>query len=170
MKKTIKRVLTGLLTAGVIFACSASVFAAPKFEKLPTLVYSELDGLMKQQNIGIDYAEDKIYNEGLQIYSAMDKNAQEIAERKVKEWKTPTDTNLQIGYMLMDFDGRILATVGGRQEKDGRLLWDYASQSALQPGSTIKPVSSFVLALEDKSINFSSTYDFRYPYLGLERS
>ena len=49
MKKTIKRVLTGLLTAGVIFACSASVFAAPKFEKLPTLVYSELDGLMKQQ-------------------------------------------------------------------------------------------------------------------------
>ncbi len=116
-----------------------------------------VDGLMKQQNIGIDYAEDKIYNEGLQIYSAMDKNAQEIAERKVKEWKTPTDTNLQIGYMLMDFDGRILATVGGRQEKDGRLLWDYASQSALQPGSTIKPVSSFVLALEDKSINFSST-------------
>ncbi len=116
-----------------------------------------VDGLMKQLNIGIDFAEDKIYNEGLNIYSAMDKNAQEIAEKKVREWQTPNDPKLQIGYMLMDFDGRILATVGGRQEKEGRLLWDNASKSVLQPGSTIKPVSSFVLALDQKLINYSST-------------
>ncbi len=113
--------------------------------------------LMTQLNIGSDYAEDKIYNEGLNIYSAMDKNAQEIAEKKVKEWETPNDKNIQVGYMLMDFDGRILATIGGRQEKEGRLLWDNASQAVLQPGSTIKPVSSYILALEEKKINFSST-------------
>ncbi|MGN1456402.1 MAG: penicillin-binding transpeptidase domain-containing protein, partial [Acutalibacteraceae bacterium] len=72
------------------------------------------------------------------------------------EWETPADTSLQVGYMMMDFDGRVLATVGGRQQKDGRLLWDNATQSVLQPGSTIKPVSSYVLALEDKKINYSS--------------
>ena len=115
-----------------------------------------VEGLMKQFNIGADYAEDKIYNEGLKIYSAMDKKAQEIAEKKVREWQTPNDKKIDIGYMMMDFDGRVLATVGGRQEKDGRLLWDNATQSVLQPGSTIKPVSSYVLALEDKTINYSS--------------
>lgn len=112
--------------------------------------------LQTELNIGIDYAEDKVYKEGLRIYCAMDKNAQEIAERKVREWETPADTSLQVGYMMMDYNGRVLATVGGRQEKDGRLLWDNATQSALQPGSTIKPVSSYALAIEDKKINFSS--------------
>lgn len=115
-----------------------------------------VDGLQKELNIGLDYAEDKIYKEGLKIYCAMDKRAQEIAEKKVREWETPTDTSIQVGYMMMDFEGRVLATVGGRQEKDGRLLWDNATQSVLQPGSTIKPVSSYVLALEDKKINYSS--------------
>lgn len=116
-----------------------------------------VDDLQKTLNIGIDYAEDKIYSEGLKIYCAMDKNAQEIAERKVKEWETPADTSLEIGYMMIDFtDGRVLATVGGRREKDGRLLWDNATQSSLQPGSTIKPVSSYILALEDSDIHYSS--------------
>ena len=112
--------------------------------------------LAAELNISVDAAEDMIYNEGLYIYSAMDKKAQEIAEKKVREWKTPNDPTLDVGYMLMDFDGRIFATVGGRQEKDGRLLWDNASQSSLQPGSTIKPLSSYVLALDQKKINYSS--------------
>ena len=97
-----------------------------------------------------------IYTKGLKIYSAMDKQAQEIAENKVREWSTPDDKKLDIGYMMMDFDGRVLATVGGRQERDGRLLWDNASQARLQPGSTIKPLTSYTLAIEDKKINFSS--------------
>ena len=49
MRKSIKRVLTGLFAAGMILAGSASASAAVQFEKLPTLVYSELDGLMKKQ-------------------------------------------------------------------------------------------------------------------------
>lgn len=112
--------------------------------------------LAKELNISVDAAEDMIYSEGLYIYSAMDKKAQEIAEKKVKEWKTPKDTSLDIGYMLMDFDGRVFATVGGRQEKDGRLLWDNATQSSLQPGSTIKPIASYAPALDQKKINYST--------------
>lgn len=113
-------------------------------------------GLSKKLNVDTYYAEQMIYNGGLQIYSAMDLRAQEIAEKKVREWKTPNDTTLEIGYELMDFEGRVLATVGGRKERDGMLLWDNVTQSVLQPGSTIKPVSSYILALENKSINFSS--------------
>ena len=49
MKKSIRNIITGFLAAGMIVAGSITAFAAPQFEKLPTLVYSELDGLMKQQ-------------------------------------------------------------------------------------------------------------------------
>ncbi len=113
--------------------------------------------LQKQYNISVEDAEHMVYNEGLQIYCAMDLKAQEIAENKIREWKTPGDKTIQVAYQMMDFnDGRILATVGSRNEKDGRLLWDIASQSSLQPGSTIKPLSSYAIALEDKKINYSS--------------
>lgn len=112
--------------------------------------------LAEELNISVDSAEDMIYNEGLYIYSAMDKKAQDIAEKKVKEWETPNDPTLDVGYMMMDFDGRVLATVGGRKEKEGRLLWDNASQSSLQPGSTIKPLSSYAIAIDQKKINYSS--------------
>ena len=88
--------------------------------------------LQEQLHISTEDAEHMIYNEGLQIYCAMDLKAQEIAEEKVKEWKTPSDKTIQVAYEMMDFnDGRVLATVGSRNEKDGRLLWDMATQSSL---------------------------------------
>ena len=93
---------------------------------------------------------------GLNIYCAMDVKAQEAAEKKIREWKTPKDEYIDIGYEMMDFEGRVLATVGSRFEKDGRLLWDNVTQSVLQPGSTIKPISSYVIALDRGMINFSS--------------
>ncbi len=113
-------------------------------------------GIAAEKKISIGEAEDMIYSKGLKIYSAMDKRAQEIAEKKVLSWKTPDDPTLDVGYMMLDFEGRVLATVGGRQERDGRLLWDNASQSALQPGSTIKPLSSFAIAIDEGKINYST--------------
>lgn len=112
--------------------------------------------LQTELNVGADYAETMIYNEGLNIYCAMDVKAQEAAEKKIREWKTPKDEYIDIGYEMMDFEGRVLATVGSRFEKDGRLLWDNVTQSVLQPGSTIKPISSYVIALDRGMINFSS--------------
>ncbi len=116
-----------------------------------------VNDLQEQLHISVEDAEHMIYNEGLHIYCAMDQKAQEIAENKVREWKTPEDTTIQVAYEMMDFtDGRVLATIGSRNEKDGRLLWDIVTQSSLQPGSTIKPISSYVLALDNKDINYSS--------------
>ena len=112
--------------------------------------------LQTAMNVGEEYAETMVYNEGLNIYCAMDPKAQEIAEKKIREWSTPTDETIDVGYEMMDYEGRVLATVGSRFEKDGRLLWDNVTQSVLQPGSTIKPISSYVIALDRGMINYSS--------------
>ena len=133
-----------------------------KFDyEITQLTVNAVDGIHFCEPIG-HRQEDGDYRESWQprqMPEQIKKKAQEIAEKKVREWKTPEDPKLDIGYMMMDFEGRVLATVGGRQEKDGRLLWDNASRSSLQPGSTIKPLASFAPAIDSKKINFSSLVD-----------
>lgn len=121
------------------------------------MIFREVsEHLQKALNISESEAERKLYTEGLKIYSAMDPTAQSIAQKKVLEWKTPEDKKLECGYIMMGMDGRVLATVGSRKEKNGLLLFDRANGAYLQPGSTIKPISVYAPAIEDKIVNFSS--------------
>ncbi len=121
------------------------------------MIFREVsEHLQNALNISESEAERKLYTEGLKIYSAMDPTAQSIAQKKILEWKTPEDKKLECGYIMMGMDGRVLATVGSRKEKSGLLLFDRANGAYLQPGSTIKPLSVYAPALEDKLINFSS--------------
>lgn len=114
------------------------------------------EALQKNLNISESEAERKLYTEGLKIYSAMDPTAQSIAQKKVLQWKTPKDKKLECGYIMMGLDGRVLATVGSRLEKDGLFLFDRANSAYLQPGSTIKPIAVYAPAIENKLVNFSS--------------
>ena len=69
-----------------------------------------------------------IYTQGLKIYCAMDTKAQSIAESTLKDSSVmPKDQNLELGYTMMDFNGRILATLGSRKQKTGNLLYDRAN-------------------------------------------
>lgn len=115
-----------------------------------------LRDLQRKLGIDSDTAEDMIYNKGLNIYSAMDLKTQNAAEKIVRDWKTPGDPTLNIGYEMLDLEGRVLATVGGRTEKDGRLVWDNVTMSVLQPGSTIKPIATYAPAINNKLLNFSA--------------
>lgn len=112
--------------------------------------------LAKELNISEDAASQKLYTEGLKIYCAMDENLQKYAEEYVLSFDTPGDPNLQLGTVVMDFKGRILATVGSRTPKDGMLLWDRANVASLQPGSSIKPSFVYPMAIDMGELNFSS--------------
>ena len=57
----------------------------------------------------------------------------------------------------MDFDGRVIATVGSSNKKAQALEWDRATHSVLQPGSSIKPLLVYPLAIETKKLYYSST-------------
>ncbi|MBR2734681.1 MAG: penicillin-binding protein, partial [Clostridia bacterium] len=122
-----------------------------------TLLRDVVNDLCVKYHIGKSAAEDMLYTQGLKIYSAMDTKAQDIVENTLKDSSVMSkDKNLQLGYVMMGFDGRILATVGSRNEKKGNLLYDRANVGRRQPGSTIKPLAAYAPAIDWGIYNYSS--------------
>ena len=122
------------------------------------MIYDLRADLAKLYNISEGAASEKIYTEGLSIYSAMDEQMQDFIEAKALELGNDAEEpDIQIGSVLMDFDGRVIATVGSSQRKTGPLDWDRATHSTLQPGSSIKPVLVYPIAIEKQQLYFSST-------------
>lgn len=122
-----------------------------------TLLKDVVADLCEKYNIGKSLAEDMIYSQGLKIYCAVDNKAQTIVENTLKDSSImPADPNLEMGYMMIDFNGRILATVGSRKEKTGNLLYDRVNNARRQPGSTIKPIAAYTPAIEEGIYNYSS--------------
>ena len=113
--------------------------------------------LQSSLSISKEKATYMMYHGGLKIYSAMDQNAQNIAESVINgEKNMPSDQKIQMGYLMMDYSGRVLATVGRRGEKTGNRLLSYATDSQRQPGSSIKPIAVYGPAVEMGKINYSS--------------
>lgn len=124
---------------------------------METLLRDVISDLCEKYSIGKSTAEDMVYTQGLKIYSAMDVKAQNIAEETIKNSKImPSDPNLELGYVMMGLDGRILAVLGSRKEKTGNLLYDRANVAKRQPGSTIKPLAAYTPAIDWGFLNYSS--------------
>ncbi len=116
-----------------------------------------VNDLSVKYSIGKSAAEDILYTQGIKIYAAMDTKAQNIAEQALKEPSImPKDQNIELGYMMMDYNGRVLATIGSRNEKKGNLLYDRANFAKRQPGSTIKPLAAYVPTIDLGIYNYSS--------------
>lgn len=116
-----------------------------------------VNDLSEKLDIGKTAAEEVVLTQGLKIYSAMDKDAQEAAEATIRDNNImPADQSLDLGYVMMGFDGRILATIGCREEKTGDLWFDKANQARRQPGSIIKPIAVYAPAIDLGMYNYSS--------------
>lgn len=106
-----------------------------------------------------EYLEEKyldyynIYSEGF-AQKAYDSEGNPILEED--------GSNLYIypnsSFIVMDYYGNIQAVVGGIGEKTSSLGLLRPMQSQRQPGSCIKPVSTYGYALENDIINWSSMY------------
>lgn len=118
-----------------------------------------LDDLMEVNNLGEDAARSMLYSGGFKIYSAVDRNAQRIAEQAVAEMMPVNDPALDVGYIMMDYNGRVLASMGGRQERTGNWLFSNSTMAKRQPGSTFKPIAVYAPAIEYGLINYSSSVE-----------
>lgn len=107
-------------------------------------------------NISEEAAASKLYTEGLKIYCAMDEKMQDYLENAALNIDKSGDSDLQIASTIMGYDGRVIATVGSSTPKEGALSWDRAYNSSLQPGSSIKPLLVYPIAINEKQLYYSS--------------
>ncbi len=127
---------------------------------IESMLQDIINDLCAKYHIGKAAAENIVYTNGLKIYSAMDQSAQNIAENTLKDTKImPNDKGLELGYVLMGLDGRILAILGCREQKTGNLWYNRANFAKRQPGSTIKPISVYAPAIESGLYTYSSLID-----------
>ncbi|MBQ5338031.1 MAG: transglycosylase domain-containing protein [Oscillospiraceae bacterium] len=137
--------------------------------------------LMDDQGISRERAMTLINTGGYQIYSTVDQEMQAYLEAKFSsmdnilmgmtntaattffrdldgdgEYTDDENLTLQAGFTAIDYEGRVLCTCGGIGEKKGSLGTSFASTEPQQPGSAIKPVTSYGYALYNDYITWGT--------------
>ncbi len=111
-----------------------------------------------------------VYYGGLKIYSCVDEKVQNAAEEVYvnrinfpyeSEGRTETGENgtkkkIQSAVTIMNYEGQVVAIVGGAGEKKTNRSLNRAADSPRSPGSSIKPLSAYAPAVEKGYINYSS--------------
>ncbi len=125
------------------------------------------DYLMKTTNINSsDEAIAKFKSGGYTLYLSVDNDVQSYLEEKYSDWYwyfpqalSSLDENVQSACVVMDYSGLIRGIVGRIGEKETSLGWNNAYIAHRQPGSTIKPVSTYGYALENDKITWSTLFE-----------
>ncbi len=134
--------------------------------------------LMETYNIDEDEALHRINTGGYQIYTTIDMDMQEYVEEKFLDLNNLVDANLvakyedtnldgeidedddiiypQCAFIAMDYHGNILSVVGATGEKKDSLIWNYATMEPRQPGSTIKPITTYALGIYSDQFHWGS--------------
>lgn len=125
------------------------------------VIQSVRDDLMNQYGYSKSQASSMIYSGGLRIYCAVDLRVQEAMESVyVNRTSFPKyNKNIddaQSAMTIMDYSGRIVGMVGGAGEKTENRGLNRAANSPRQPGSSIKPISIYAPAVNEKYVNWSS--------------
>lgn len=119
-----------------------------------------VNDLVDQKGYSKTYAREIVYYQGVKIYTPMDIAMQDELEKQFETQAAfPTVNGAvspQSAMAIVGLDGRVQALVGGLGEKKGDLLFNRATSALRQPGSTMKPISIYGLAIEKGLINWST--------------
>lgn len=140
-------------------------------EKLETVqnwfidtVYDEvLNDLVEQAGYTEAGAKEALRTGGFRIYTTVDAEMQDWLEQKYLDPETfPTIRNKEYpesAFVVLDLNGEIKAIVGSNREKTGARLFNRATSAVRHPGSTIKPLASYSLAVEYNMIHWSMIWE-----------
>ena len=121
--------------------------------------------LQKEYNYDYNEALRKVYYGGLKIYAAVDLSVQKTLESAYKNRTGfPYSTKDSYGeypdssMTVMDYQGRIVALVGGTGEKTANRVYNRAvdQRAKRQPGSSIKPLAVYAPAVDQGLVTASS--------------
>ncbi len=133
-----------------------------------TLIDQVIDDLAEKYNLSSSMASTMFYNGGFKIYSTLKPDIQSQMEKvynNVDKYFKQTATNPKTGekqhaqsaMTVMDYSGHIVGIVGGAGEKTTNRGLNRATSSPRQPGSTMKPIGVYALAIEKDIVNYTSS-------------
>lgn len=127
------------------------------------VIDSVIEDLQKEYDLTYNEAWRKVFFGGLRIYTAIDLDVQEAAEKVYvnretfpDEKDTPENPAVQSAITIMDYSGRVVAMVGGAGEKTTFRGLNRATDSPRQPGSAVKPLSVYAPAIENNVATWST--------------
>lgn len=121
-----------------------------------------IQALMDNYGYTREYAAQMFFYGGLRIYSYENPELQKKAEDIFAD-----DANFpahiksdkedpQGAITVIDYDGRLVATVGGRGKKEANRILNRAVTSTRQPGSSMKPIAVYAPAIDLNLITYST--------------
>ncbi len=133
---------------------------------IDTLIEQVINDLMEEYDCSEDIASTMLYNGGYKIYSTVNPKIQQSMEKvyenvdryfylKGKNLQGET-VHAQSAMTIMDYTGHIVGIVGGAGEKTVNRGLNRAYSIPRQPGSTMKPIGVYALAIENDLIHYSS--------------
>ena len=133
---------------------------------IDTLIEQVIEDLMEEYDCTEDVASGMVYNGGLKIYATVNPKIQDEMEKvytNVSKYFPYTGKNLQgetvhvqSAMTIMDYSGNIVGIVGGAGEKTVNRGLNRAYSAPRLPGSTMKPLGVYALAIEKDLINYTS--------------
>ena len=131
------------------------------------LIDQVINDLAEKYNLSASLASTMFYNGGFKIYATVNPKIQS----KMEEVYLDIDTyfpqtvkkdngdkvHVQSAMTVMDYSGHIVGIVGGAGEKTANRGLNRATDSPRQPGSTMKPIGVYALAIEKDIVNYTSS-------------
>ena len=131
------------------------------------LIDQVIKDLAEKYNLNTSMASTMFYNGGFKIYATVKPEIQS----KMEEVYTDIDTyfsqtkkndngetvHVQSAMTVMDYSGHIVGIVGGAGEKTTNRGLNRATDSPRQPGSTMKPIGVYALAIDRDIVNYTSS-------------
>ena len=103
---------------------------------------------------------------GYRIYTTCDERVQGILEDVYSTTDNFPPVNNEVypesAFVITDTTGAIKGIVGSNRPKEVNRAWSRASDTTRQPGSTIKPISSYGLSIENDLVTYSTVIEDRH--------
>ncbi len=130
------------------------------------LIEQVIADLAEKYGCSEDIASTMFYNGGYKIYSTVNPKIQDIMETTYLNTKKYFNlygedlegnrVHAQSAMTIMDYEGHIVGLVGGAGEKTVNRGLNRATGAPRQPGSTMKPIGVYALAIEKDIVHYSS--------------
>jgi len=143
------------------------------------VVEQVINDFVTKKGMDMDYVITKLYNHGLRIYTTQNTEMQKVMDKVFtddqyfyteNEKAIKNNEHAQAAMVVIDpYTGQIKAMYGGYGEKKASRIYNRATQSKRQPGSSFKPIAVYGPAIDLRLITPATVIDDIPVYLNNQK-